>query len=105
MLPLLPPNASHDSLLDYYATLGNVCSGVSRKHAASIFKVSQFGCWIPRDYDVDNAGRLQGFHFQVILKMESACSSEIPEQTYYPKRCNSPEEYHLIKPRRENLKA
>jgi hypothetical protein len=85
--------------------LGNVCSGVSGKHAASIFKVSHFGCWIPRDYNVENAGRLHGFHIQVTLKMESACSSETPEQTYYPTRCNSPEEYNLIKTCRENLKT
>jgi len=32
------------TILDYYAALGNVCSGVSGKHADSIFKVSQFGC-------------------------------------------------------------
>jgi hypothetical protein len=105
MLPLLPPNASNDSLLDYYTALGNVCSSVSGKHAASIFKVSQFDCRIPRDYDVDNAGRLQWLHFQVALEMESACSSETPEKTYYPTRCNSPEEYSLIKTCRENLKT
>ena len=38
------------------------------------------------------------------LKMESACSSEMPEQTY-PTRCNSPEEYNLIKTCRENVKT
>ena len=30
--------------------------------------------------DVDNAGRLQRFRFQVTLKMESACPSETPEK-------------------------
>jgi hypothetical protein len=37
--------------------------------------------------------------------MESACSSETPEQTYYPPRCNSQEEHNLIKTSRENLET